>query len=222
VGGVDETPIATGATRTYELTINQCGTFMYGPGYQTWRQQLRQMNGMLVVHCPQEDTVDRDFSVVASGFMIMNDHDSRNCAAWWRSSYDWFFFNGRSAPSVPALPVRANDRVRIRFLNPFLSHPPVITLHGHQWSVSQMDGNLVLPANRVMSSSVTLNAGITVDVVFTARAGLWQLQSNSAEQTVNFLPVAALTPNLLTHHGGMTTLLCVDGVTPKNSTIRCF
>jgi len=222
MGGVNEAPIATGATRTYELTINQCGTFMYGPGYQTWRQQLRQMNGMLVVHCQQEDTVDRDFSVVASGFMTMNDHDSRNCPAWWRSAYDWFFFNGRSAPSIPALPVRAGDRVRIRFLNPYLSHPPVITLHGHQWSVSQLDGNLVPSANRVMSSSVTLNAGVTVDVVFMARAGVWQLQSNSVEQTVNFLPVYATTPNLLTHHGGMTTLLCVDGVTPKNSTIRCF
>jgi len=221
-GGVNEMPIAIGQSRTYELTVTQCGTFMYGPGYQTWRQQLRQMNGMFVVHCPQEDVVDRDYSVVASGFTVLNDHDSRNCPVWWRSSYDWYFLNGRVAPSVPALKARANERVRIRFLNPYLLHSPTIYLHGHQWTVSQIDGNLIPSSNRVSSSSVSLAAGVTVDVVFQARAGVWQLQSTASEQGVNFLPVAALTPNELLHHGGMSTLLCVEGVTPRNTTVVCF
>jgi FtsP/CotA-like multicopper oxidase with cupredoxin domain len=223
-GGVSEVPLQPGVSRTYDVgVVNQCGTFFYSSGYQGWRQNMRQMMGMLVVHCTNEEPVNQDYAIMAHAWNILADRDARNCPAWWRATYDWYMFNGRSSPSIPALKARAGEKVRIRFVNPTQRHSYPIYLHGHSPAVSQMDGQYVDVNKRNTVSTVVLPAGVSVDVTFIARPGVWPLQSVIAEQTVNFLIGAtAAGSSPLTHPGGMSTLLCVEGVTSKNSTIKCY
>jgi len=221
--GVNEQPVQPQQKRIYQFTVTQCGTFMYHSGFQTWKHDTRGLYGTFVSHCPgAEPTADQDISIVVSEFAMMEDHDSRNCPAWWRTYVNWDLFNGHSSPSIPIIRVNAGNVVRMRFLNPFAeaSHP--IYIHGHQWTLISSGGSAPLdPSVRTTSSMVTLPAGVAQDVLFTARAGIWAIHCHVNGDIINFLQANTVSPTQLAYPGGMYTLICVTGVTPRGTVISC-
>jgi len=222
LGGVSEAPLAPLTKRVYQWTVTQCGTFLYHSGYQIWKQSIRGLFGMLVSHCPGiEPAADKDFAIVASSYNIIPDHDSRNCPAWWQTLNEWYLFNGHASPSIPLLTVSNGDVVRIRFINAFSPMPFSISIRGHQWTLISNGDHPLDPALRTTSSTVSLAAGLAQDVLFTARTGIWALNSHTAQQLVNFFDTNSQDPTQRVFPGGMYTLLCVGGVTPRNNTIIC-
>jgi len=224
MAGVNEAPIPPQGQRNYTLTITQCGTFTYHSGYQMWKQDTRGLFGMFVSHCPgAEPQADKDYSLVVSASTLLNDHDSRNCPAWWRTYTDWFLFNGHASPSIPIMHAKSGDVVRIRLVNPFDADSYPVYIHGHQWTLISAGGSAPLdPSLQMTGSTINLAAGLAQDILFTARVGIWAIHSHTSYQTVNFLPLNSIDPTQLAYYGGMYTLLCVDGITPRGTNITCY
>jgi len=224
VGGVTpNNPVAPGEYQVYEFSVTQCGTFLYHSGYQMWAQDQRGLYGLFVVHCPGlEPVANKDFGIIASSYNILFDHDSRNCPAWWRTLNEWYMFNGQASPSIPIYNANAGDVVRMRFINAGSQMTFPIYLHGHQLTlISSAGGQPIAPALRTSSAGVSLPAGVAQDVLFTARAGIWALRSQTGEELVNFLLANSQDPTQRVYPGGMFTLFCVEGMTPGNTTIVC-
>jgi len=220
--GISEVPVPPGATRTYQFTVTKCGSYLYKSSYQEWKQPQRGLFGMLVFHCPgQEVGVTRDFSMVASGWTIQNDRDSRNCPAWWRAPYDMYMFNGHSAPSGPFLNANAGDIVRIRFLNAVHEHVFPISLGGNTMQVSFSGGTAEFPrASWQEVQSIQLSAGQPVEIIVQAQPGVWLISSLIPSQNVNNLQLYSTDPLQTSFPGGMSAILCVAGLT-ATSTITC-
>jgi hypothetical protein len=210
-GATPEThkPVMPGQTFTYEFTLYQSGTLMYHSGYNIMKQDGYGLQGMLVVHPKKpEHIIDRDIAIFLQQFSLPVGNDNPNLVS---NDFNWFAFNGRSAPFIPAIRVKQGERVRLRFANVIMdSHP--IHLHGYVWEEVGTEGGPIQPSARRKGSTINVAAGTTRDVEFVAwNPGLWRIHCHKLHHVIN---AHAQAPMGIMPHGGMFTLLYVEPTDP--------
>ena len=88
--------------------------------------------------------------------------------------YNLFTINGKSFPASDPIEVKKGDRVRLRLINAGTSTIHPMHLHGHQFKVVAVDGNVVPPAAELTRNTITLHPGETYDIEFVANnPGIW-------------------------------------------------
>src|SRR5439155_5910097 len=142
VGGLTQPHIEPGKTFVYEFEMKGSGTFMYHPHSDEMVQMAMGMMGMVVVHPkdPNFRRVDRDFVFVMSSYRF--DPGTALPKVAEMTDFNIWTFNARVFPGIDVMPVRLNDRVRVRMGNLTMTNHP-IHLHGHHFSVSCTDGGWV-------------------------------------------------------------------------------
>jgi len=212
-GGVSEAPTLPGGTRSYQFVVTNCGTYTYHSGTQPWKQIPKGLYGMLVVHCAEEERADRDVSILVNALFVT--HNCVDIAA----TPNYFRFNAHAAPSVENIVATAGERVRIRLANMDAMHHP-IHLHGHLLTVLA-HGPPLPPHLRFNTTTVGLGSGESVDVMFTARPGIWKMHCHIVDHQVNTFGFYSARPYLMGDVGGMHALVCVSGTTPGGRVIDC-
>ena len=185
VAGLVQPHIAPGKTYVYEFTMRYPGTFMYHPHSDEMTQMAMGMMGFIVVH-PKDRSfmpVDRDFVFILNNFDI--EPGSYTPRVNTMLDFNLFCFNSRVFPGIDHLPVRQNDRVRIRFGNLTMTNHP-IHIHGHHFEVTGTDGGWVPATARWPETSVDVGVGQMRAVEFIAdNPGDWAFHCHKSHHTMN-------------------------------------
>lgn len=118
VGGISQpTPIAPGATFTYEFTPGHPGFFAYHAHTNSGRQELKGLEGILVV-LPRNETrpVDHDFLFTLQSFFFESEGapvDPNPPGG----EFNFHVMNGKTRDAASELEARVGERVRLRFYN---------------------------------------------------------------------------------------------------------
>ena len=185
VAGLVQPHIAAGKTFVYEFTMRNAGTFMYHPHSDEMTQMAMGMMGFIVVH-PKDRSfmpVDRDFVFLLNNFDI--EPGSYTPRVNTMLDFNLFCFNSRVFPGIDPLPVRLNDRVRIRFGNLTMTNHP-IHIHGHHFEVTGTDGGWIPATARWPETSVDIGVGQMRAVEFVAdNPGDWAFHCHKSHHTMN-------------------------------------
>lgn len=190
VAGVSQpTPIASGARYTYAFRLRRSGTFAYHSHTQSAVQELRGLDGFLIVlprREPAAQKVDRDYAMALQQFAPPE--EGGLVAPFPPGSGDFPFstINGRTGEaSGKALNVRVGDRVRIRLYNASnLSHS--MHLHGMPFRETAKNGYAIPRSARSPETVVNLAPGEFVDIQFRmARPGNWIFHCHVPHHTSN-------------------------------------
>ena len=185
VAGLVQPHIAAGKTFVYEFTMRHPGTFMYHPHSDEMTQMAMGMMGFIVVH-PKDRSfmpVDRDFVFLLNNFDI--EPGSYTPRVNTMLDFNLFCFNSRVFPGIDPLPVRLNDRVRIRFGNLTMTNHP-IHIHGHHFEVTGTDGGWIPASARWPETSVDVGVGQMRAVEFVAdNPGDWAFHCHKSHHTMN-------------------------------------
>lgn len=128
-----QAPIAPGASFDYRFAPPDAGTFWYRVAPSAVPQSTG-MHGLLVVEEPERPDVDHDVAVVANDWILAALADGRPSPP------------ERGEPHSPlAIPVRANERVRLRLLNATVARLLSIRMEGHAPTVMAIDGQPAEP-----------------------------------------------------------------------------
>ena len=209
VPGITQAPIAPGDKYVYEFTATPAGTRMYHTHGSTMRDEARQLDmglsGALIIeprHQANPPAVDQ--TLVLDEWAV--EEGGRNAAmvsgaghAVHTAGFNVFTINGRAAPDFEPIMVKQGQTVRLRMINVGSSATHPMHLHGHQFTVTALDGNSVPLSARQLRNVITLAPGETADVEFVAdNPGVWMLHCHEL------------------HHAdaGMMTLLQYEGFKP--------
>jgi manganese oxidase len=212
VPGVTQDPIEPGETYSYEFTATPAGTRMYHTHGSSMSDEARQLDmglsGALIIEPrtkAQPASVDQtlvldEWAVEPGGFnaamMTGAGHAAHNAGS------NVFTINGRAAPDFEPIAVKRGETVRLRLINVGSSATHPMHLHGHQFTVTALDGNPVPAPARQLRNVITLAPGETADVEFTANnPGVWMLHCHEL------------------HHAdaGMMTLMQYEGFEPVDA-----
>ena len=207
-GGTTEMPTPPGGTHVYEFTLYQTGTFMYHTGYNVMKQEALGLGGIVVVHPKfRQRELDKDVAILLQEWTFEPGNPNPNVVSM---DFNWFTFNGKSAPNIEVIHVQQGDRVRLRFANLSMqSHP--IHVHGYTWKVVGTEGGPIPESAQWPGATVNVPPGTTRDVEFVAwNPGVWRLHCHRLHHVMNAM---ADSPMEIMPHGGMFTLI---RVVPKN------
>jgi len=207
--GHTQPAVMPGESFAYEFTLFQTGTFLYHSGFNMMKQDHMGLAGFVVVH-PKDyaHTIDKDFAIMLQEWALLPGNPYPDLVTM---DFNWFTFNGKSAPDIPVLTVNQGDRVRIRFGNMSMdSHP--IHVHGYTWHVVGTEGGPIPEAAQWPGATINVPPGTTRDVEFVAwNPGLWRLHCHKLHHIIN---AHADIPMGIMGHGGMFTLV---NVIPKDA-----
>jgi FtsP/CotA-like multicopper oxidase with cupredoxin domain len=147
-GGVPLTgsPVVPGASFDYRFRVPDGGTFWYRAALRT--QQESGLYGALIVTEPVSPPVDQDHVLIFSERRSSRDGTRK------------FALNGASALDIP---VRSNERLRLRFVNASATQPMNGRIEGHRVIVMALDGEPAEPfASR--DGRIVLGPGNRADV----------------------------------------------------------
>lgn len=211
-GSNDADPVMPGQTHIYELTLYQSGTTFYHSGYNIARQEMYGLVGFLIIHPKDgyENKIDKDVAIMLQEWAIKPGNIYPNLVSDI-GEFNWFTFNGHSAPSIPIINVKQGERVRLRFGTMMMdSHP--IHIHGYRWAVVGNEGGPIPKSAIVLGTTINVPVGTTRDVEFVAwNPGLWPLHCHKMHHVMN---AHAQVPMGIMSHGGMFTFI---NVIPNNS-----
>ena len=207
VPGVTQEAIPAGEDYTYEFTATPAGTRFYHTHGSSMRDEARQLDmglsGALIIEpkVPAPVAAEVDETFVLDEWAV--EDDGLNAAmmsgaghAAHNAGFNVFTINGRAAPDFQPVKIKRGQTVRLRFINAGSSATHPMHLHGHQFTVTALDGNPVPVASRQDRNVITLAPGETADVTFRAdNPGVWMLHCHEL------------------HHAdaGMMTLVEYDG-----------
>jgi FtsP/CotA-like multicopper oxidase with cupredoxin domain len=164
--------IAPGQSFVFSFEMTRSGTFLYRPQWDDKAQAATGLFGAIVVHARDaaQHRVDRDFLLLANSHALEAPREAP------RIGTPTWTLNGRAAPGLDALAVRAGDRVRIRAAN-LAPAPLALIMHGHAFAVTGTGGGWVPDAARWPETAIELPAGSLRVLEFTAaQDGDWPLQ----------------------------------------------
>ena len=185
VGGLTQPHIKPGKTFVYEFVLTKSGTFMYHPHSDEMVQMAMGMMGMFIVH-PRDTKfrhVDRDFVFIMSTYLI--DPGTYLPKVNEMTDFNMWTWNSRVFPGIDPLPVRLNDRVRVRIGNLTMTNHP-IHLHGHHFHISCTDGGWI-PETAFWPETTTdvpVGAVRTFDFV-AGNPGDWAFHCHKSHHTMN-------------------------------------
>lgn len=203
--------IMPGKSYTYEYTIYQSGTYFYHGEFNLSKASPFGLVGAFIVHPKKyEVSIDKQFVILLQEWLI----PAGNIYPDLTNSFDfnWFTFNGHAAPSIPALTVNQDDRIRIRFINMSMHNHP-IHWHGHTgWIVGTEAGPIPKTAQWPVNS-VDIPPGAARDIEFVAwNPGVWAFHCHKLHHV---MPAHGDIPMGIMPHGGMFTVLHVIPKDPK-------
>jgi manganese oxidase len=187
VHGVTQDCVPPNGKAVYEFTLHQCGTYFYhshGP-----MQEGLGMAGLFIIHpkAAHQPAVDHDFALMIQEWAIMPQNTVPNVTSM---EFNWFTFNGRSAPYITPLVVRLGSRVRIRFVNmsPIDHHP--MHLHGHTFWITGTEAGRIPETAWVPSNNVLVAVAQAREVEFIANnPGDWVLHCHMFHHMMNHMAV---------------------------------
>ncbi len=185
VGGLSQPHIKPGKTFVYEFEMKNSGTFMYHPHSDEMVQMAMGMMGMIVVHPkdPAFRRVDRDFVFIMSSYLI--DPGTYLPKVNEMTDFNMWTWNSRVFPGIDTLPVRLNDRVRVRVGNLTMTNHP-IHLHGHHFRVSGTDGGWVPETAWWPETTTDVPVGAVRAFDFVAdNPGDWAFHCHKSHHTMN-------------------------------------
>lgn len=210
-GSSDANPILPGKTHIYEFTPYQSGTYFYHSGFNIAKQEMYGLVGLLVIH-PKKGygyKIDRDIAILLQEWAILPGNVDPNLLT---INFNWFTFNGRSAPSIPVINIKQGERVRIRLGTMMMdSHP--IHIHGFTWTVVGTEGGPIKKSAQWRGSTINVPVGTTRDVEFVAwNPGSWPFHCHKMHHVMT---AHAEVPMGIMPHGGMFTFVNVIPKDPK-------
>lgn len=174
-------PVEPGKSFDYRFVAPDAGTFWYHSHLYSSEQLERGLYGVLIVDEPQPVDVDRDHVLVLDDWRLADDGSIHEAS--FRSVHDAAHAGrlGRhltaNSDASLAIPVRTNERLRLRFINaanarvfPLRIHEPsawVMAIDGQPAEPFQArDGRVALgPGNRVdLFVDATGNAGVETPI----------------------------------------------------------
>ncbi|MFQ5449246.1 MAG: multicopper oxidase domain-containing protein [Nitrospinaceae bacterium] len=209
-GGVTEGVTLPGETHVYEFTLYQSGTFMYHTGFNVMKQDGLGLGGLVVIHPREEkNKPDREFAIMLQEWTFQPGNPNPNLTSM---AFNWFTFNGKSAPNIDIMKINQGERVRIRLGNLSMqSHP--IHIHGYTWNVVGTEGGPIPEAAQLPGATVNVAPGTTRDVEFVAwNPGVWRFHCHKLHHIMNAM---ADRPMGIMPHGGMFTLIHVEPMDSK-------
>jgi hypothetical protein len=209
-GGVAEPVILPGETRAYEYTLYQSGTAFYHGEFNLMKLTGYGLTGALIIHPKKyEHKIDKQFVITMQEWRILPGNVDPDLVSM---DFNWFTFNGHSAPTIPTLTVNQGDRVRIRLINMSMDNHP-IHVHGHTWWVVGTEAGPIPKSAQWPGNTVDVPPGASRDVEFIAwNPGLWFFHCHKVHHTMN---AHADVPLGVMPHGGMFTILHVVPKDPK-------
>jgi FtsP/CotA-like multicopper oxidase with cupredoxin domain len=147
VAGLTQAPVAPGASFDYRFTPPDAGTFWYHSLANSPRQRRHKLHGLLIVDEPRPVDVDQEIAIVLDD---------------WAAEGDAAELTVNGAPTLD-LPVRTNQRLRLRLLNAAYARTVTLRIGGHSAAVMAIDGE---PAEPFVArgSEVTLAPGNRIDL----------------------------------------------------------
>lgn len=203
-GGETQVPIPPGGTGVYEFTVHQVGTYMYHSGFNVMKQDGMGLGGFVVIHPKSfKHKIDKDVAIMLQEFSFLPGNDRPNLVTM---EFNWFTFNGKSAPDIEVIRVNQDERVRIRFGNLSMdSHP--IHVHGYTWKVVGTEGGPIPEQAQWPGATINVPPGTTRDVEFVAwNPGIWRFHCHKLHHIIN---AHAEVPMGIMPHGGMFTFVHV-------------
>lgn len=190
-------PIASGASFTYELTPRHAGSFAYHSHTASAVQELRGLDGMVVVlpaSAPSDGRVDKDFVMTLQQFapfagpMDPTLQDGALVQPFPPGSGDFPLstINGKTGEAAGStLDIEEGDRVRIRVYNASnLNH--AMHLHGHDFVVVSRNGHPVPKAARYEETTQDVAPGEFFEIEFLAdNPGNWIFHCHIPHHTSN-------------------------------------
>jgi FtsP/CotA-like multicopper oxidase with cupredoxin domain len=134
-----QAPIAPGESFEYHLTPPDAGTFWYHPHPFASEQLDRGLYGALIVDEAEPVLVDRDIVLVLKDWRL-DPTGSLDPAGGDTSNH--FTVNAQSSLEVP---VRANERLRLRLINASRARPMSLVFDHHRVTVMAIDGQPAEP-----------------------------------------------------------------------------
>lgn len=194
--------IAPGATFTYEFPASHAGTFMYHSHQNAVEQIDRGLYAPLIIDpaTPPPAKFDKEFTMLLSawntttmpasdhmmpGGMDMGGAGQAGGMTGMSMNYNYFTINGKAFPANDVWTVKEGDLVRVRIMNVSnLAHP--MHLHGHDFTVIAKDGEPIRPEVQQTMNTLSVDAGETYDIVFTAdNSGVWVFHCHELHHTEN-------------------------------------
>lgn len=162
-----QAPIAPAASFDYRFTPPDAGTFWYHTHFRSSEQQERGLYGPLIVEEAEPADVDRDVMLVfddwrlkATGAVDEASFGSIQDAAYHGRIGEHLTVNSR--PSLD-IPVRANERLRLRLLNAANARLIGVRIDQHRATVMAIDGQPAEPF-AARDGRVILGPGNRVDL----------------------------------------------------------
>lgn len=178
--------VQPGQSYAYQFIAKHSGTFWYHPQVNHAEQRSQGLAGALVVDAAAKP-YDKEFVVVLGDLYARKGAGggvTRKAVAPDRSSSTnhYYMVNGKAAPAIPPIDVKAGERVRLRVVN---AGQEAIPLHltGHHFEVVTFNGSDPMEPH-VFRDTITINPSDHCDLEFTANnPGVWSLASELYEQS---------------------------------------
>ncbi len=162
-----QAPVEPGQSFDYRFTAPDAGTFWYHSRLYSSEQLERGLYGPLIVHETQPIDVDRDLVLVLDDWRL--GEDGAIHASSFRSTRDaahagrlgrMLTVNSQHAPHIP---VRTNERLRLRLVNAANARVLALRIEGHAAWVMAIDGQ---PAEPFLAREgrIALGPGSRIDL----------------------------------------------------------
>ncbi len=190
VAGVSQlNPINPGETYTYEITPEHTGTFAYHSHYETAKQDLKGLNGMIVVlprRESKEEHVDRDFVfVLQSWFWESEGSPIVVFPGTINKEFNIHTMNGKTRDAAEEIPLKVGQKVRLRVYNVGnLSH--AMHEHGFDLTIESQNGHKRPVQAQFEVTTFDIGPGNFYEVTFTPdKPGKWLFHCHVPHHTSN-------------------------------------
>ncbi len=190
VAGISQPePIGVGKRFAYEFRLRRAGTFAYHSHTRSAVQELRGLDGFLLVlprREPASQRVDKDFAMTLQQFAPPKEGGLVDPFPPGTGDFPISTINGKTGEaSGGALTIRRGDRVRIRLYNASnLSHS--MHLHGMAFEETAKNGYAIPRSARSKETTVNVAPGEFVDIEFLAsNPGNWIFHCHVPHHTSN-------------------------------------
>jgi FtsP/CotA-like multicopper oxidase with cupredoxin domain len=131
------TPLAPGANQTFAIPLRNAGTFLCDLRLIGDGQARPSSARALIVAESEAVAVDRDEVFLIEDWMIRPDGTAVTPGVDPKDAAPVYTINGRTMPDIP---VRTNERLRLRFINGFQRHVIAVRLEDQEVRVMALDG----------------------------------------------------------------------------------
>lgn len=189
VSGVSQPrPIQPGETYTYEFTPGHTGTFAYHSHAYSAVQELKGLDGIIMVLPREErveDHVDRDYAFTLQQFFIPGEGMPVMPFPPDGLPFNTFTMNGKTRDAASELPARVGERVRVRIYNASQG-VHAIHQHGFDITVVSQNGHPVPVTARHEVTTIDEGPGNFHEFEFTPdKPGKWLLHCHFPHHTSN-------------------------------------